>query len=76
MNIKYGMVLRLRHQRTGRLLKSWDKRYPPPSTSNQQVVAATNEESDTGTHWRLKGPDGTPDDIDKGQARRGQTALS
>jgi hypothetical protein len=68
MNIKYGMILRLRHQRTGRLLKSWDKRYPPPSISNQQVVAATNDESDSGTHWRVKGPDGTPDDFEKGKS--------
>jgi hypothetical protein len=67
MNIKYGMILRLRHQRTGRLLKSWDKRYPPPSISNQQVVAATNDESDSGTLWRVKGPDGTHDDADKGK---------
>lgn len=55
MKVRYGMLIKLRHYSTKRLLKSLDKRFPLPSISNQQMVVATNDETDAGTVWRVKG---------------------
>jgi hypothetical protein len=67
MTIKYGMHIRLRHFTTSRLLKSLDKRFPPPSISRQQMALATNDETDAGAIWRVKGPHGTSEGAFKGK---------
>lgn len=67
MKIKYGMTIRLRHVTTTRLLKSLDKNFPSPSISKQQMVVATNDESDLGTLWRVKAPHGSPETTGEGQ---------
>jgi hypothetical protein len=54
MNIEYGTIIRLRHLRTTQLLKSLDRKFPEPSISKQQMVVATDQESDPETHWLVK----------------------
>lgn len=64
------MLIKLRHHTTKRLLKSLDKHFPPPSISNQQMVVATNDETDAATIWRVKGRDSTPETSGAGQPVR------
>ncbi len=68
MKLKYGMLIRLRHDATSQWLKSHDKRFPmPPSLSGAQMVVATNDNSETSTVWRIKGKDGTASSAYKNQ---------
>lgn len=75
MNLTYGSTIRLRHDDTRRLLKSYDKRFPSPSKSLGQVVVATNDEADETTCWRIKGRHGSADDFRRGEAVRNGDIL-
>lgn len=64
--VRYGATVKLRHAVTGNALHSHLLVYGHPGTSGQQQVTcyAGNDDNDL---WRMKGPDGQPDDFRFGQ---------
>lgn len=59
--VRYGDTIKVGHVWTGRSLHSHDLVYGHPEGSGQQQVTAF-EGADDNDLWRVKGPDGTPDD--------------